>query len=144
VRVVPKAAVSRCSKSSSLDHLVGAGRQTWRDVEAKGFGGFKIDDELELHHLIYRQVGRLGSFENARDVVAYLTIGLIGACAVAHKTSSFGMFPLIESCRNAIASCQLDKLCRPTSEKWIGNNNERTNPSFEQDGESIIDVIYGR
>jgi hypothetical protein len=54
--------------ASLLNHLVGGGQQRFRDAKAEGLGGFDVDDELELRRLLDRQVGGLGSFENARDI----------------------------------------------------------------------------
>ena len=47
--------------SCSLDHLVGDGRQTGRDLEAERFRGFEIDHELEFCGLHHRQIARFGS-----------------------------------------------------------------------------------
>jgi hypothetical protein len=48
-----------------LDHLVGCGQQRFRDGEAERFGGFEIDQQLELDRLDDREVGRFLTFENA-------------------------------------------------------------------------------
>src|SRR2546423_7017200 len=42
---------------ASLDHLVGAGEQGWRDREAERFCSFEIDRKLVLGRLLYRQIG---------------------------------------------------------------------------------------
>ena len=53
-----------------LDHLVGAGEQRRRHVDAERLGGRQIDDELELGRLHHRQIGGLGAFEDAAGVRA--------------------------------------------------------------------------
>jgi len=42
-----------------LDHLVGAGEERFRDVQAHGLCGLKIDDDLEFGRLLDRDIGWL-------------------------------------------------------------------------------------
>jgi hypothetical protein len=58
------------AKSFLFDHLVGAQQQRGRHGEAERFGRLHVDHELEFGRLLYRQIGRLGAFEDLIDVAA--------------------------------------------------------------------------
>jgi hypothetical protein len=47
--------------SDLFDHLVGAGEQLRRHVEAERLSGGQIDDEIEFGRLLYRQISRFGT-----------------------------------------------------------------------------------
>jgi hypothetical protein len=45
-----------CTKCASLDHLIGAAKQRWRDVDAELSCRLEINDQFELGGLHNRQV----------------------------------------------------------------------------------------
>jgi hypothetical protein len=53
--------VPRPAGHTSLDHLIGARQQRFRDGEAEHLGGAQIDYEIELARLLHREVRRFGA-----------------------------------------------------------------------------------
>ena len=70
-----------------FDHLVGAGDERRRKVEAKCLGRLQIDDEVELRGLQYRQITRFLALEGTSSVNANLSIG------VSNETLPAGYHP---------------------------------------------------
>jgi hypothetical protein len=52
----------------SLDHLVGASEQRWRDGDAERRSGFEVDHQLNFSALLYGEVGRLGAPKYLSDI----------------------------------------------------------------------------
>ena len=51
-----------------FDHLVGAGEQRGRQVEAKPLCSFKVDHQLVFGRRLHRETGGLLAFEDAVDI----------------------------------------------------------------------------
>ena len=91
---MPLAAKRTAAKRRLFDHLVGAGEQRRRHVEAERLGGLEIDHQLVLGRRLHRQVGRLLAFEDAIDVACRAAvlvdeIGPIGDQAAGGDEEAF-------------------------------------------------------
>src|SRR5262245_47040618 len=91
-REVPGSDICTAANSTLLDHLVGTGEQSWRDLDAEHLSGCQIDDEVELGWLHHRQVGWLGAFENAAGIDANLAKNVREIGPVAHQAADFREF----------------------------------------------------
>jgi len=60
-------AITGCVQSQQtrllFDHLTGASEQRRRHVEAEGFRGLEVDDEIEFGRGLHRQICRLLALE---------------------------------------------------------------------------------
>ena len=59
---------------SSFDHLIGAHFNGGGQIETKRGGRFAINDQLEFHWLLHRQIGRFRSFQNLVHIARGLTV----------------------------------------------------------------------
>ena len=87
--------MSSCSRAtSSLDHLVGASEQRWRNVEPERLGRLEIEDELELGRTASPAGRPVSHPENAPGIDAGLAIGIGEARPVAHQAAGYDSFAL--------------------------------------------------
>src|SRR5262249_58869951 len=85
--------------TSSFDHLVGAGEQRRRHVEAERLGGRQIDHEIEFGRLLDRDIGWLGATQHLDDYPRSLTIDFSETRTVTREATLFRhVRPLID-CR---------------------------------------------
>jgi hypothetical protein len=54
--------------NTSLNHLVGADEQRWRDLNPERLCGFEIEDSFILGGCLHRQVGGLGTTQDPIDI----------------------------------------------------------------------------
>jgi hypothetical protein len=75
-----------------FDHLIGAGKQRWRNGQAERLCCLEVDHELEFCGLDHWKVGRLLTLENSPDVKTHLAISVYKVVSVTNETTDFGEF----------------------------------------------------
>src|SRR6516165_10830457 len=58
----------------SFDHMVGAGQQHWRNLEAERFGGHEVNAKIEDGREYDRQIGRAFTLQDTTGIYAELPI----------------------------------------------------------------------
>src|SRR5262245_55809109 len=111
-------------EAASFDHLVGAGEQRWRYVEAEYPCRRVIDDKLELGGLHDWQVRRFRTLEDATCIDTDLTIRIRQAGSVAHQAADFGIFTRPIGGRERVARRQEDQL-DPSADKKRATADEK-------------------
>jgi hypothetical protein len=89
-----------------LDHLVGAVEYRPRNGNTNRLGGLEVDDQLVLGGRLYRQVGRLLSFENAIDVFSRAFVHVDGVGPVGCEAPTRRVVSEPVDVRQAIPQCQ--------------------------------------
>src|SRR5262245_63481695 len=143
---LPEAAVSRCSNRRAedlFDHLVGAGEQRWRHVEAEHLRRSHIDDQLEPGRLHDRQIRRFLALEDAPGIDADLTIPVCIARSVAHQNAGFGKLPASSDCGQHMARGPRRKLYPTVDEHWVGTDNKCIGPLLHKARKGRVDTAIG-
>jgi hypothetical protein len=65
------------SPLTSADHVGRLEEEDWGDGQAERLGGLEVNQQLELHRLLDRQIGRLGAFQD------FVHVGRGGWCTCA-------------------------------------------------------------
>src|SRR5262245_4900914 len=95
----PQLITSRCRRRANtgceqsqqkplFDHLVGAAGERKRDGDTERLGGFEIQDQLDFHRLLDRQVRGLLALENPTCIYAGLMKRVCNVGTVAHQTTA--------------------------------------------------------
>src|SRR5262245_44579035 len=105
-----KSGFTHRSKTASLNHLVGAGKQRRWNFEAKRPRGRKVDHEFELARLDNWQIGRLGALQDSDSIGADLAERFDEARPVSHQAACFRIFTCIIDGGNCVTCRQGSEL----------------------------------
>src|SRR5262249_22931512 len=84
---------ARGPSTPSFDHLVGAGEQRRRHVEAERLGRLEVDDKFEARGLLDRQISRFRAFENLVHEGSCPTPNVRKVYSVCCEAPCFAIFP---------------------------------------------------
>ena len=122
----PKRSPSHSTHAQSLDDLVGAGEDQWRNSKAERVCSLEIDYQLEGCRPLHWKIGRLLPRENPSGVNACLAMEGQGARSLAGQAAGSGRFaPRIDR-RNGMTRCQRHELVAAAAEERIGADDERS------------------
>src|SRR6476660_3856492 len=99
---------ARGPSTPSLDHLVGAGEQRGRHVEAARLRSLEVDRQLVLGWGLHRQIGWLFASENAVDIAGRLPILVDNVWSIRHQPSPGGEQSQWIHCRQPVPSSEFN------------------------------------
>src|SRR5262245_21912199 len=82
--VNPKSAIENLK---SFDDSIRPRQHVRRDRQPDLLGSFEINHELELHGLLHRKIGGLGTFENLGHIYCGAAVQVSNAGSIGHETT---------------------------------------------------------
>ena len=134
---------NRRRRRVSLDNLVGAADERQREGNAKRLCGLEIDDHLDLHDLLHRQIGGLAALEDFPRVEADLAVSIGQVAPIAHQAAGYREVAPSGDRRNRVAGTQGNDLGKVVDEVAIIVHDQRTGSELHEAREGCVDLSCG-
>src|SRR5262249_33230083 len=105
--------------------------------------GLNVDDQLELGRLHDRQIGWLGTFEDAANIDANLAKRIRKVRPVAHEPADVGKLPLRVARWNGMARRQMNQIDTPGTGKAGTGQKKHVRPLAGKGPEGFSDLADG-
>ena len=130
------------NRGSSVDHLVGARKQSRRNVHVQPLGREEVDDHLVTGRQLYRQVPGPRPFQDRIDV-GRCSPKLIGRVdAVGDKTAAAGEIRVAVDARELVAGRQCDdEIATPEGQGVRRHDQCSVRATLGEAGDQAIDLV---
>src|SRR5215510_3872665 len=134
---------ARGPSTPSLDHLVGARKQRWRQLEAERLAGLEIDRQLDPGRELDRQIARLSALENPVDVAGRMPIALSLVDTVRCEQARLDIFSVSGDGRQPRGECEPRNLHTLRKEQTVHRHDGGLHPLLSESTESGSELAAG-
>src|SRR5437763_599070 len=128
-------------RRGSANHLICLEEDGWGNGEAEGLGCLEVDDQLELHRLLHRQVGGFRPLEDAIHVVGGAAEEVRQVRSIGHQTASHDPYPAGKHARQVLLGGELRDVLSVHIDERIPQDEERIRACLGRAGERAFEVL---
>ena len=126
-----------------FDHLGCLEEDQRGDRDPKGLGGFEIDDELKVHGLLHRQVGRPGTFQELVHIDSDAPVRVSPVWSIGHQAPSYHEKSVWVERGQATRRRQRDDTANVLKEQRCGEDEERLSTYSHECRPSVVELVNG-